>query len=195
MQIKRNRQSLRLRANKAKKNNCKTLVCVLENPKKVENIATVIRNVNTLGVGKFYVIDENKILPDTWDKMRYNKQLNSISRSVIKWTYVKKFNCTEECIDYLKRNNFISIVTSSHLKGKKNIKLSQGKYTQPKLAVWFGNESNGISQEAIKSSHFCVQIEMFGIVESLNLGTSTGIILYTITQQRRNYNIKNKDKF
>ena len=33
----------------------------------------------------------------------------------------------------------------------------------------------------------CVSIPMFGFVDSLNLGTSTGIVLYEVTKQRREY--------
>jgi tRNA (guanosine-2'-O-)-methyltransferase len=33
----------------------------------------------------------------------------------------------------------------------------------------------------------CVAIPMFGMIESLNLGTSSGIVLYEVTKQRREY--------
>lgn len=62
----------------------------------------------------------------------------------------------------------------------------------PKLAVWFGNESRGISNEAVEASEFCLSIPMFGMIESLNLGTTTGIVLYEITKQRRAYQEKYK---
>ena len=64
--------------------------------------------------------------------------------------------------------------------------LAKGDYTKhKKLAVWFGNESRGISETAVSRSEMCVNIPMFGMVESLNLGTSTGIVLYEVTKQRR----------
>ena len=72
-----------------------------------------------------------------------------------------------------------------------NLLLEEGIYTHPKLAVWFGNETKGISQEAIDNSEFCIQMTMGGIVESMNLSVSTGIILYNIASQRRKY-LKNK---
>ena len=36
----------------------------------------------------------------------------------------------------------------------------------------------------------CVCIPMFGIIESLNLGTSSGIVLYEVAKQRREYQSK-----
>ena len=41
--------------------------------------------------------------------------------------------------------------------------------------------------QAVEQSEFCVAIPMFGLVESLNLGTSSGIVLYEVTKQRRAY--------
>ena len=33
----------------------------------------------------------------------------------------------------------------------------------------------------------CVAVPMFGMIESLNLGTCSGIVLYEVTKQRRAY--------
>lgn len=182
---------IRERANKAKKERCKSLIAVLENPKTIENVGSVIRNVDALGVGKLYVVDGYNLLPKNWQDMREKKRLNGISVSAIKWTYVRVFQTTKDCLDYLAKKSVVSAVTSPHQKGKKNVILEEGKYTQKHLAVWFGNESKGISQEAVDNSAFCINIPMCGIIESLNLGTCSGIVLYEVTKQRRRY-VKSK---
>lgn len=92
----------------------------------------------------------------------------------------------------MENKRFVSVVTSPHIKGKKNEILHEADYTQPRLAVWFGNESRGISDLAVEHSEFCVSIPMFGMIESLNLGTTSGIVLYEITKQRREYQLKYK---
>jgi tRNA G18 (ribose-2'-O)-methylase SpoU len=73
---------------------------------------------------------------------------------------------------------------------------SRARYRTPykKLAVWFGNEGKGISKAALERSDLCINIPMFGIIESFNLGTSSGIVLYEITKQRRvfQFNLKKK---
>ncbi|XYK81642.1 MAG: hypothetical protein ROO70_05355 [Labrenzia sp.] len=43
---------------------------------------------------------------------------------------------------------------------------------------------------AIENAEMCVSIPMFGMIESLNLGTTSGIVLYEITNQRREYQSK-----
>jgi len=184
--------TLRQRAKAIKPYRCKNLIAVIENPLDVRNIGTVIRNVNALGVEKTYIVDSRRSLPEDWDQMRARKSLSATSVSAIQWSFVKRFDSTADCLAHLEKNRVVSVVTSPHVKGKQNYILHEADYTHPKLAVWFGNESRGISDEAVERSDFCVSIPMFGIIESLNLGTTTGIVLYEITKQRRAYQEKYK---
>lgn len=185
---KKTKRSARKRADGIKDFRCKNLIAVIENPADIKNIGTVIRNVNALGVEKAYVVDPRKALPDDWQNMRERKSLSKTSVSAIKWTFVKRFDSTKACLDHLEKQGFVSVVTSPHLKGKTNVFLHQGDFTQyTKLAVWFGNEKRGISSLAVDHSEMCVAIPMFGMVESLNLGTSSGIVLYEVAKQRRGY--------
>ena len=182
------RPSVRRRANAIKGFRCKNLIAVIEDPVDVKNIGTVIRNVNALGVEKAYVVDPKRALPDDWQEMRERRALSATSVSAVKWTFVKRFDSTAECLQHLERNNFVSIVTSPHVKGKTNVYLHEGDFTQAaKLAVWFGNEKRGISDLAVEHADMCVAVPMFGMIESLNLGTSSGIVLYEVTKQRRAY--------
>ena len=185
---KGSRPSVRRRANAIKDFRCKNLIAVIEAPTEIRNIGTVIRNVNALGVEKAYVVDPHNLIPDDWEELRERKSLLKTSVSATKWTFVKRFKTTEDCLDHLEAKGFVSIVTSPHIKGRENVYLHEGNYTQfTKLAVWFGNESRGISRTVVERSDLCVAVPMFGMIESLNLGTSSGIVLYEVTKQRRAY--------
>lgn len=185
---KKSKPTIRARADTIKPFVCKNLIAVIEDPSDIKNIGTVIRNVNALGVEKVYVVDPRSRLPEDWQEMREQKSLSKTSVSAVKWSFVKRFDSTEQCLGHLEKNNFHSVVTSPHVKGKTNVYLHEGDFTEhTKLAVWFGNEKRGISDLAVDRSNACVAIPMFGMIESLNLGTSSGIVLYEITKQRRSY--------
>jgi tRNA (guanosine-2'-O-)-methyltransferase len=186
------KSTIRQRADEIKEYQCKNLIAVLENPMDIKNIGSVIRNANALGVEKIYVVDSRQSLPDDWEELRERKSLYKISVSASKWTFVKRFNSTEECLEHLEKNRFTSVVTSPHIKGKENYVLHEADYTQSKLAVWFGNESRGVSDIVVERSKSCISIPMFGMIESLNLATTTGIVLYEVTKQRREYQAKYK---
>jgi len=171
---------------------CKNLIAVLEEPNDYKNIGRTIRNINALGVEKLYIVDSRNKLPEDWQEMQERKSLSKTSVSAVKWTFIKRFDSTKECIEHLIKKRFVSIVSSPHLKGQNNTVLHEGDFTQIRLAIWFGNESRGISQLALEHSEACVNIPMYGIIESLNLATSTGIVLYEVTKQRREFQKKYK---
>ncbi|MGV8840006.1 MAG: TrmH family RNA methyltransferase [Bauldia sp.] len=188
---KKSKPGVRRRADAIRPFRCKNLITVLENPTDMKNIGTVIRNVNALGVEKVYVVDPRHSLPDDWQDMREARAVSTTSVSAVKWTFVRRFDSTDACFDHLERYNFRSIVTSPHVKGKTSIYLHEGDYTVfTKLAVWFGSEAAGISDRAVERSEMCVSVPMFGMIESLNLGTSSGIVLYEVAKQRREYQSK-----
>jgi tRNA (guanosine-2'-O-)-methyltransferase len=192
---KKSKTSLRAKADKIKDFRCKNLIAVIEYPTDLRNIGTIIRNVNALGVEKAYVVTDDQSVPDDWQEMRGRRALHAVSASAIKWSFVRKFHDTESCLGHLEKKGFVSVVTSPHTKGRKNVILHEADYTKyKKLAVWFGNEGIGISRLALERSELCVNIPMFGIIESLNLGTSSGIVLYEITRQRREFQNKLKAK-
>lgn len=182
------KRSARKRANQIRDFRCKNLIAVIEDPQNPRNVGTVIRNVNALGAEKVYVVDPRRVLPENWNELREEPRLSKLSVSAVKWTFVKRFDSTEECLDHLEANRFVSIVTSPHVRGRVNAFLHECDYTEhAKLAVWFGNETKGISDLAVERSERCISIPMFGMIESLNLGTSSGIVLYEVAKQRREY--------
>lgn len=175
--------SVRDRIRKVKHLQSKYFVCVLENPDLEINVGSAMRNISAFGVEKLYVVGNKSILKD-FETSRKNRYLKKLSVGSNKWVFVKSFKTTKECIDHLRKDRYTIAVTSPYLKGKKNINLYDGEFDYKRLAIWFGNESHGISDEAVKDSDFCIQIPMGGIVESLNLGTSTGIVLSYIRHKR-----------
>lgn len=188
IEVKKSKATVRKRAEAIKAFRCKNLIAVIEDPSDIKNIGTVIRNANALGVEKVYIVDPRGALPDDWQEMRERKSLSKTSVAAVKWTFVKRFDSTKDCLEHLEKKGFVSAATSPHVKGKTNVFLHEGDYKQhTKLAVWFGNEKRGISELAVEHCELCLAIPMFGMIESLNLGTSSGIVLYEVTKQRREY--------
>ena len=55
----------------------------------------------------------------------------------------------------------------------------------PAIAVVFGNEGNGVSQQLLEHSQDRLYIPLLGQVESLNVAASAAIILYEAVRQRQ----------
>jgi len=98
---KSQKSAMRKRADEIRDYRCKNLIAVIEEPSDIRNIGTVIRNVNALGVEKTYVVDSRRALPDDWQEMRERKSLARTSVSAVKWSFVKRFDSTEDCLNHL----------------------------------------------------------------------------------------------
>lgn len=185
------RAQLREKSNKAKLARSKSVLCVLENPSSMANIASAIRNVDALGIQKLYIVrsqSSNKLnISYDWQILRKNENLLKLSVGAVKWVYIRQFKTSHECLTYLSGNKYVSIGTSPHIKGKTNLVLSDKlNLPEKKLAVWFGNETIGLTKETIEHCSKLIQIPMSGITESFNLGSCTALVLFQILQNRRN---------
>lgn len=112
----------------------------------------------------------------------------AISTGAEKWLHFSFYSSTEECFTKLKNKGFKIAATSL---SSASIPYTEIDYTQP-LAVVFGNESEGISQKAKKMSDYLIKIPMKGMVQSLNLSVSAGIILFEALRQRAVYSAPQK---
>uniref|UniRef100_A0A0G4F2I2 tRNA/rRNA methyltransferase SpoU type domain-containing protein n=1 Tax=Chromera velia CCMP2878 TaxID=1169474 RepID=A0A0G4F2I2_9ALVE len=161
-----------------------SLVAVLENPSSPVNVGTVMRNVDALGVGALLVVGAPEGVMDL-------RALLGLSASAVRWVPVGTFENCEDCVRVLREREYVSVATSPHVKGRVNVALEDKKAETifgvdaiPRLAVWFGNEQKGLSAESISASSFCLQIEMRGHVESLNLAVCSGIVLWRLAAIR-----------
>ncbi len=56
-------------------------------------------------------------------------------------------------------------------------------YRRP-VAIWFGNEGNGLSDELLALCDAVVSIPIYGRAESLNVSTAAAVVLYEAASQR-----------
>ena len=105
------KSSMRRRADAIRQFRCRNLIAVIENPINIINIASIIRNVNALGVEKVYIVDPQRLIPDDWQEFRQRQNMSKLSVSASKWSFVRRFDSTDECFDHLESKRFVSMVT------------------------------------------------------------------------------------
>jgi tRNA (guanosine-2'-O-)-methyltransferase len=145
---------------------------VLEGVTIAHNASAVIRTCDAAGILHLDLVSPNPEL------LSINK---AISTRAEKWVDIHMHRSIGGCLLPLKEKGFRVAVT--HL-DKGAIPYAELDYTQP-LAVVFGSESEGVSPETLGLADFKVQIPMLGMVQSLNLSVSVGVILYEAMKQRR----------
>jgi tRNA (guanosine-2'-O-)-methyltransferase len=144
----------------------------LEEVTNTHNASAVVRTCDAAGI--MYV----EIISASGDPFPVNR---AISTRAEKWLKFNYYSSTSDCLKHLKDEGFTVVAT--HL-SEKALPYTSLDYTEPTVIV-FGNESEGISKEALKHSDYVVKIPMVGMVQSLNLSVSVGIILYEAMKQRQ----------
>ena len=148
------------------------ITVVLENVFDPHNISAVMRTCDAVGVQDIYIL--NTKIP------RHKKWGARSSSSAAKWLTVHQFENAEECFVSL-RKHYPTILTT-HLSSDA-ITLYEMNLAQP-IALVFGNEHSGVSDEirALADGNFI--IPQAGIIQSLNISVACAVTLYEAFRQK-----------
>jgi len=160
------------------------ITVVLENVFDPHNISAVMRTCDAVGIQDIYIL--NTKIP------RHKKWGAKSSSSAAKWLTVHQYENAEECFSSLRKR--YSTILTTHLSGDA-VSLHDIDFTQ-KIALVFGNEHSGVSDEirALADGNFI--IPQVGIIRSLNISVACAVTLYEAYRQKMNaghYNQKSLD--
>lgn len=138
-------------------------IVILDNVSDPGNVGTIIRNSVAFDIDSI-IFTNNSVSP-------YNDKVIRASQGMIFHINIIE-DSIENIFNKLKEEKIKIYVTSLSGKDLKNI-VKENKY-----AVVFGNEGSGVSNYSLENADENIKIEMNESCESLNVGVSSGIILY-----------------
>jgi TrmH family RNA methyltransferase len=148
------------------------LFIVLQSVEKPGNLGAILRTADAAAVQGVIVCDP---LVDIYNP-------NAIRAGLGCTFTVPVVNCTsEEAIAWLKSKHiriFAAALTDSA------IEYYKADFTLPS-AIVMGTEATGLSHEWLKQADNQIIIPMLGIADSLNVSTSTAVLVYEALRQRR----------
>ena len=150
------------------------IAIVMENVFDPHNISAVMRTCDAVGVQDIYIL--NTKIP------RHKKWGAKSSSSAAKWLTVHQFENAGECFTELRKH--YSKILTTHLSSDA-VGLHEIDMTQP-IALIFGNEHSGVSDEirAMADGNFI--IPQVGIIQSLNISVACAVTLYEAFRQKTN---------
>ena len=148
------------------------LTVVLENVFDPHNISAVMRTCDAVGVQDIYILN-TRIPP-------HKKWGAKSSSSAAKWLTIHQFENAQACFSSL-RSRYSTILTT-HLSSDA-ISLHEINFVQ-NIALVFGNEHSGVSEEirALADGNFI--IPQVGIIRSLNISVACAVSLYEAYRQK-----------
>lgn len=148
------------------------LTVVLENVFDPHNISAVMRSCDAVGIQEIYVLT-NKI-------PRHKKWGSRSSSSAAKWLTIHQFTDANECFAALRKK--YSKILTTHLSSDA-VSMHEIDFTQS-IALVFGNEHTGVSDEirALADGNFI--IPQVGIIQSLNISVACAVTIYEAFRQK-----------
>ncbi len=151
------------------------LCVVVEDVYQPHNASAVLRSCDCFGIQDVHIIEnENR-----W-------QLSEgVSMGADKWLTVNRYdenaNNTKACLKQLKQSGYRIVATTPHRDDYvlKTLPLNH------KLAIVFGTEVSGVSDEVKTEADYFLRIPMYGFTESFNISVAAALTLYELTDRLR----------
>ncbi len=146
------------------------LVVLLDNVRSMHNVGSVFRTCDAFLVEKIYLCGFTPIPP--------HREIQKTALGATETVAWEAIASTTDLIKQLKENGYqVYAVEQTH----NSIALdSFSPPTKTKIALVFGNEADGVSEDAIKSCNGAIEIPQFGSKHSFNISVSAGIVLWDI---------------
>ncbi|GAB4332397.1 MAG: RNA methyltransferase [Dehalococcoidia bacterium] len=145
------------------------------------NAEAVLRTCDAFGFQRAcFVFDKEK----PFDPRAVGK---ASSASANKWLDFQVFGSIDACVAELRRCGFEIVATVVDPAAES---LFDARFQAQDVAIMLGNEHRGLSERAVALADRRVTVPMAGMVRSLNVSVTAGLVLYEITRQRRRRGIE-----
>ena len=159
----------------------KHITVVLENVFQGRNISASIRSADCFGIQDVHIIENDNIFNDD----------SEVSMGAEKWVTIKRHNKQEhnsiEAIKKLKAEGYQIIATTPH---NTDCDLFDLDMSKGKVALIFGAEVRGCSEETLALADKKMKIPMYGFTESFNISVSVSLCLQHLIYKLRNTDIE-----
>ena len=148
------------------------IVVVLDNIRSMHNIGSIFRTCDA--------ISNCSILLCGICAQPPNKEIHKTALGAtksVKWEY---FKTTKAALIMLKNKNY-NIISIEQTKN--SVPLNQFYPKSKHIALIFGNEIKGISEDILDLSDQSLEIHQYGVKKSMNVSVVAGIVLWTISNK------------
>lgn len=149
------------------------LTIVLENIYQPHNASAVLRTCELLGVQDVHIIEDNNTF----------ELSTSAAQGSAKWLdlyHYAEAGATKTCAEALKAHGYQLACATPHA----TLELDDLDVQRP-LAICFGTELRGVSDELVEACDVQFKIPMYGFTESYNISVSAAIVLFQLLKRMR----------
>lgn len=144
---------------------------VLDNVRSAFNVGSIFRTADAAGIGCIHLCGITCWPP--------HPKLEKTSLGAHQYVQWKRHESTREALLWLRAQNIPVVALETRPEAEV---MGQFHWPQP-VAVVFGHEVVGVSDEVLELADLHLRIPMFGIKNSLNVASAFGIVAYDLVAQ------------
>lgn len=144
---------------------------VLEDIYQSHNASAVLRSCDCFGVQDVHVVESKNPFNPAGD----------VAVGSSKWVDWYKHGSIQEAYRYLHGQGYRIVATLPH---ENDTMIGDLDLSQP-VALVFGTELTGLTQEAIEGADAYVKVPMYGFTESFNISVCAALSLFALTERMR----------
>lgn len=154
------------------------VIPVMDDVYQFRNAAAIIRSVEACGFHKVVAMEEENV---------FDPNL-TVTKGAETWVEVEKMPKNIDSLQKIKDRGYKILAVSLE---KNAVMLPDYQITEP-IALVFGTEMAGVSEEVIDFADETLAIPMFGFTRSFNVSVAAGICMYELKQKLINSNLDYK---
>jgi len=151
------------------------LVLVLDNVRSLNNVGSVFRTADAFLLEALYLCGYTGTPP--------HREIQKTALGATESVRWKHFPSIRDAIDELKAEGYAVYAVEQT---EKSISLEKFQ-PQEKTALVFGNEVEGVQQEAIDACAGSIEIPQFGTKHSFNIAVSVGIVVWEVWRKKTKF--------
>jgi len=160
----------RLNKDEFKSSDKTPVAIVLDNVRSALNVGSVFRTADAFRIKEILLLGITATPPN-----RDIQKTALGATDTIKWTYMHNI---DEAISYLKTEKY-QLIGIEQVNGSIALQNFHTEFSKP-LALFFGNEVSGLSENLLPHLDFCIEIPQIGMKHSLNIAVSAGILCWDL---------------
>jgi tRNA G18 (ribose-2'-O)-methylase SpoU len=149
------------------------VVLLLENIRSMHNVGSVFRTADA------FLVEEIRLCGYTPQPPHRDIHKTALGATdTVAWKYM---NSAVEALREFRETGY-RVLAVEQVEGSTALQSFEWPAGE-KLAIVFGNEVEGVSEEVLACCHQCIEIPQFGTKHSLNVSVAAGIVLWELARR------------
>ncbi len=151
------------------------VVIVLDNIRSFHNVGSAFRTADAFAIEAIYLCGFTPQPP--------HRDIHKVALGATETVAWKHFADTTNAIQVLKASNYIVAAVEQ---AEPKLYLQEFTQNHKPLALVFGSEVGGVSDEVLALCDLCVEIPQFGTKHSINVSVAIGVVLWQLLGSNAN---------